>query len=115
MSALGTFFVGLGALGIFIPLLPTTPFLLLAAACFLRGSDRMYAWLINNKYLGPFIINYREQRGISLKLKGLTIFILWGTILYSVFEVANLLWLKIILIVIAIGVTIHLIAIRTLR
>jgi uncharacterized protein len=54
--------VGIGTVGIFVPLLPTTPFYLLAAACFFRSSDRLYRWLIGNKWCGPYIRNYREHR-----------------------------------------------------
>ena len=70
----GTIFIGIGIIGIFIPILPTTPFLLLAAACYARSSTRFYDWLINNKLIGAYIKNYREGRGIPLKIKVFTIF-----------------------------------------
>ena len=63
----GTLCVGLGALGIFLPLLPTTPFLLLAAACYARSSQRFYDWLLNNKYLGQYITGYVQRRGYPLR------------------------------------------------
>ena len=66
---IGSFFTGLGILGLFLPLLPTTPFLLLAAACYIRSSERFYNWLINNKWLGNYIKNYLEGKGVSLKAK----------------------------------------------
>ena len=59
----GSLSIGLAFLGIFLPLLPTTPFLLLAAACYLRSSDRFYHWLIYHKWFGNYIRNYREGRG----------------------------------------------------
>ena len=105
----------LGILGILLPLLPTTPFLLLAAACYFRSSERFYNWLMNNKWLGNYIKNYREKKSIPLKVKVLTLSILWLTIGYSVFFVVNILLLRVILILIAIGVTIHVLSIRTLE
>jgi len=111
----GTFFVGLGALGIFLPLLPTTPFLLLAAACYIRSSKRFYNWLINNKWLGNYIKNYQEGKGIPLKAKVLPISLLWITIGYSVFFIVHIFLVRVILILIAIGVTIHILSIRTLK
>lgn len=111
----GTLFVGLGVLGIFLPLLPTTPFLLLAAACYARSSKRFYDWLLNNKWFGSYIKNYREKKGIPSRVKITTISLLWITIAISaVFATDNLL-VRIILIVIAIGVTTHILSIRTIK
>ena len=111
---IGSFFAGLGILGIFLPLLPTTPFLLLAAVCYIRSSERFYNWLINNKWLGNYIKNYLEGKGVPLKVKVLSISLLWITIGYSVVFVVNIFLFKVILILIAIGVTIHIQSIRTL-
>ena len=112
---IGSFFAGLGILGIFLPLLPTTPFLLLAAVCYIRSSERFYNWLMNNKWLGNYIKNYLEGKGVSLKSKVLSISLLWITIGYSVVFVVNIFPIRVILILIAIGVTIHLLSIRTLK
>ena len=111
----GTIFLGCGIIGIFLPILPTTPFLLLAAACYARSSKRFYDWLMNNKWFGTYIKNYREGRGVPLKFKIFTISLLWITILVSVFFVINNYWVKIILILIAIGVTIHILTIKTYK
>ena len=111
----GTFFVIMGIIGIFLPILPTTPFLLLAAWCYARSSKRFYNWLISNKWFGNYIKNYRECRGVPLKVKILSISFLWITILFSVFLIVVIFWVKIILILIAIGVTIHILTIRTLN
>lgn len=111
----GDFFVALGILGIFLPLLPTTPFLLLAAACYFRSSERFYNWLINNKWLGNYIKNYREKKSIPLKIKVITLSILWLVIGYSAFLIVNIFLLKVILILIAVGVTIHVLSLRTLK
>ena len=111
----GTIFLGLGLIGIFIPILPTTPFLLLAAACYARSSQRFYNWLMNNRWFGNYIKNYREGRGIPLKFKILTISLLWLTILNSIYFVINNFLIEIILIIIATGVTIHILTIKTYR
>jgi len=111
----GSFFTGLAILGIFLPLLPTIPFLLLAAACYIRSSERLYDWLINNKWLGNYIKNYLEGKGVSLKVKVLSISLLWITVGYSIVFVVNIFPIRVILILIAIGVTIHLLFIRTLK
>ena len=111
----GTIFLGFGIIGIFLPVLPTTPFLLLAAACYARSSKRFYDWLMNNKWFGTYIKTYRDGRGVPLKFKIFTITLLWITIIVSVFLVMNNYWVKIILILIAIGVTIHILTIKTYK
>ncbi|MFH1013858.1 MAG: YbaN family protein [Thermoplasmatota archaeon] len=109
----GTFFLLIGIIGIFIPILPTTPFLLLAAACYAKGSKKFYNWLINNKWFGEYIKNYRERKGIPLSVKIISITILWITISFSTFIVVPNLLIQIILIIIAVGVTIHILTIKT--
>ena len=109
----GTFFLIIGIIGIFIPILPTTPFLLLAAACYARGSKKFYNWLINNKWFGDYIKNYREKRGIPISVKIISITILWITIAFSIFIIVSYLLFQIILIIIAVGVTIHILTIKT--
>jgi uncharacterized membrane protein YbaN (DUF454 family) len=109
----GTLFVGLGILGIFLPLLPTTPFLLLAAACYARSSERFYNWLLNNRWFGRYIKNYLEGKGVPLRVKVLSICFLWLAIVYSVVFVVDILLVRIILTFIAIGVTIHILSTRT--
>ena len=111
----GTIFLGFGIIGIFLPVLPTTPFLLLAAACYARSSKRFYDWLLDNKWFGTYIKNYHEGRGVPLKVKVFTISLLWITILASVFFVINDFWIKIVLIIIAIVVTIHILTIKTYK
>jgi uncharacterized membrane protein YbaN (DUF454 family) len=111
----GTIFLVLGVIGIFLPLLPTTPFLLLAAACYARSSKRFYNWLLSNKWFGNYIKNYREGKGIPLRIKILTLSFLWIVIICTTIFVANILLGRIILILIAIGVTIHILSVRTLK
>lgn len=115
LIAAGTFFVGVGAIGIFVPLLPTTPFLLLAAACYARSSKRFYGWLLGNKWFGPYVKNYREGKGTPIKVKVLSISLLWVTIISSAILMARVPYVSVILILIAAGVTIHILRIRTSR
>jgi len=111
----GTIFLGLGIIGIVIPLLPTTPFLLLAAYCYLRGSERMHTWLLTNKWFGEYIRNYQEKKGIPLKIKIYAISVLWITIAISAFFFTEILWVRIILVVIALAVTYHIVTFKTLK
>jgi len=108
----GTFLIGVSIVGIFLPVLPTTPFLLLAAALYARSSKRFYNWLINNRILGRYIKNYREGKGIPLKVKITAISILWITIGYSAIFVMEILWVRILLVIIAIAVTVHIVRIK---
>ncbi|HBX51759.1 MAG: hypothetical protein A2275_00270 [Bacteroidetes bacterium RIFOXYA12_FULL_35_11] len=101
----------LGIIGIFIPMLPTTPFLLLTAACFAKSSPRLHSWLLNNKWFGLYIKNYIEGKGIKKQIKIYVLVLLWATILCSVIFFISLLWVKILLLVIAGGVTFHILKI----
>ena len=111
----GTLFVGLGIIGIFIPVLPTTPFLLLAAACYARSSRKYHEWLLNNRWFGDYIRNYLQGKGFPKKVKFLTITLLWITIGCSVAFAVQSFYVRLILILIAIGVSIHILTIRTLK
>jgi uncharacterized membrane protein YbaN (DUF454 family) len=106
--------VGLGVIGVFVPLLPTTPFLLLAAACFARSSERLYAWLIHHKWFGDYIRHYREHHAIPLQAKIVTLALLWGAIGYTALEVVTAWWARALLGVIAVGVSIHILHLKTL-
>jgi uncharacterized membrane protein YbaN (DUF454 family) len=64
-KAFGFLFIGLGIIGIFLPLLPTTPFILLAAGCFAKSSPRWHRWLLANRTFGPMIKNWEEHQCIS--------------------------------------------------
>lgn len=111
----GIVFLALGIIGIFIPLLPTTPFLLLSAALFFQGSPRLYQWLLNHKQLGPYIRNFREERSIPLRAKILSISLLWITCLHCIFFLLPACWMKLLLGLIAIGVTCYLLSFKTKR
>jgi hypothetical protein len=105
----GTISVALGVLGVFLPLLPTTPFLLLAAACYARSSEKLYDWLLGNRWFGRYIRNYREGNGIPLRRAAVAIALLWLTIGYTAIVAVSLWWVRLILVAIAGGVTVHLV------
>lgn len=87
LNIVGSISVLLAIAGIFLPLVPTTPFLLLASACYLRGSKRLHAWLMRNRFLGQYIEGFQQGRGIPLRAKIITIALLWGSILFSIYKV----------------------------
>jgi hypothetical protein len=109
----GSLCVALGVVGMFLPVLPTTPFLLLAAVCYARSSKRLYHGLITNRWFGEYIRNYREGRGISRSHKTAVLLLLWLTIGFSVVFGVQLWWVRLLLLGIAVGVTIHILKIRT--
>lgn len=102
-------------IGIFIPVLPTTPFLLLAVFFFARSSDRAHRWLLHNRWFGGYIRRYHEGRGIALRDKIITITLLWLTILLSAFLLVENDWVRLVMAVIASGVTTHLVRTKTYR
>lgn len=104
----------LGVLGIFLPLLPTTPFLLLAAACFLRTSPRFYLWLIQHPKLGRYVIYYLDGKGIPLRAKIYTLLLMWSTMLLTAFVLVDRLPVKIILPAVGVLVSIYILRQPTL-
>ena len=116
LAVLGVVALSLGGAGIFLPLLPTTPFLLLAAWAFVRSSPRLYAWLINHPHLGEYIRNFRENRAIPLRAKVVSIALMWGTMLYCIFGLLDgWWWAQVGLLAVAVGVTWHILSFATLR
>ena len=112
---LGSICMSLGVIGIFLPLLPTTPFLLLSAALYVRSSDKLYQWLIHQKYLGEYIRNFREHKAIPLRAKIISITMVWITLTYCALAIADEVWLKAIFLVLAISVTWHILSYKTLK
>lgn len=112
LIAAGSVCVALGVVGIFVPLLPTTPFLLLAAICYARSSPRLLHWLLHNRWFGRSIRDYREGRGIPRREKILTITLLWLTIGASIVFLVDSLWIRVVLFAIALAVTAYLVRIR---
>lgn len=114
LNIVGVIAVFLAILGIFLPLLPTTPFLLLASACFVRGSERMHRWLRNHSLFGEYLRNFEDKRALPLRAKVITLVLLWVSMSYSISIVKPLL-LRIMLLVIAIGVTVMILRMKTLE
>ena len=113
LIAIGTIAVALAIVGMFVPVLPTTPFLLLAAACYARSSDRFLNWLTHNRWFGAYIRNYREGRGMPRLTKTLTLAALWATLILSGAFAVSTWWLRLVLVAVGAGVTIHLLRIPT--
>lgn len=113
-NVVGSIALVLAILGIFLPLLPTTPFLLLASACYLRGSERMHRWLLAHPLFGDYIRNMQENRGIPLKAKVIAILLMWASMSWSMTMVASI-WLKTMLATIGILVTLYLLRMKTLE
>ena len=114
--------VALGAIGIVLPLLPYTPFFLAAAACYCKSSPRMYRWLLNNKWFGEYIRNYKEGKGLTLKTKITALTMLWVTIGFStVFMLHRLLPaqlvlpLQLVMVAVAIAVSAYIIRLPTFK
>ena len=112
---IGLISLGLGILGIFLPLLPTTPFLLLSAGLFMKSSKRLYNWLMNHKYLGKHLQNYLHHKTISVKTKISSLTLLWLTILSTTFYFVDKLIIKIVLLAIATAVTVHILTFKSKR
>lgn len=112
---LGSLSLALGVVGIFLPLLPTTPFLLLAAALYFRSSPQLYEWLLSHRRLGPYIRNFRENKAIPLRVKIVSVTLVWATLLYCAVCVAESLWLRIFFVLLATGITVHILHYKTLR
>ena len=104
----------LGALGIFIPVLPTTPFLLLAAGLFMRSSSRLYLWITNHRVFGTFIRNYRRFHAVPMGSKVFAVILLWLMIGYSIIWVTQAWWLRVLLFLIAVAVSVHILRMKTL-
>ena len=118
----GTICVVLGAIGIVLPILPTTPFLLAAAACYYKSSPRMHRWLLNNKWFGEYIRNYTEGKGLTKKTKITALIVLWVTIGFSTVSMLNrllpetlVLQMQIIMVIVAIAVSAHILRLPTFR
>ncbi len=105
----------LGISGIIVPILPTTPFLLLAAVCYIRSSQKMYNWLLNNRVFGSYIKNYMQGKGIPLKTKVFTVILLWITIGLSAWFATQEVAIRVILILVAVGVTTYIVRTKTFR
>ena len=113
LLAAGWFCTGLGVAGIFLPLLPTVPLLLLAAACFARSSPRCHRWLLDHPRLGPLVSSYLDGRGIPPRAKAVAILMIWLSISLSLFFAAPPRLIRLVIICIAAGVTVYLLRLPT--
>ena len=109
---LGSLSLALGIIGMFLPLLPTTPFLLLTAALYIKSSPRLYDWLISHRILGEYIRNFRENRHAKI----ISVSLLWATMLYCIFAVVDKwIWAQLLLAALAAAITWHILSFATLR
>jgi len=118
----GTICLALGAVGIILPILPTTPFLLASAACYFKSSPKMHKWLLNNKWFGDYIKNYQEGKGIPKKTKFIALTTLWITIgistiffLDRILPTILILPMQLIMIIVAIVVTLYMLRLPSYR
>ena len=109
----GWFSIVAGIIGIFLPLVPTVPFLLLAAACFARSSERFHTWLVEHNHLGPLIRDYLNGDGIPLRAKRMAIGMVWVSFPVSAFLFISDVWIKVVLLAIAAGITLYLLRLPT--
>jgi uncharacterized membrane protein YbaN (DUF454 family) len=112
LIACGSLSVALGVAGMFVPLMPTTVFLLLAAACYARSSERLYQRLTENRWLGAYIRNSREGRGMTRRHKVFTLALLWAGIGATMIWSVESAWLRLLLVIVAVSVTVHVARLR---
>lgn len=110
---IGTISLVLGTIGIFIPLLPTTPFILLASFCYIRSSNRLYDWLINHKIFGKYIYDYLVHKSVKKSAKITAVSLIWFSLFFSFYIIKNL-YINLILLIIGLLVSIHIIILKTL-
>lgn len=114
LIALGSLSLALGFVGIAFPVLPTTPFLLIALYCYLRSSKRLYDWLIHHKLFGTYLYNYITYRAVPRRTKIAALVMLWAGLLTSIILV-DLLYIRLILLGVGIAVSIHLLMLKTIE
>ena len=112
LFACGTLCVGLGIIGMFLPIMPTTVFLLLAAACYARSSERFHQKLVQNSWLGPYL---QQSRGLTLRQKATILGLLWIGLGATAFWTTQALWLRLILAGIGLAVTLHVVRLPAFR
>lgn len=109
----GTLSLSFGVIGIFLPVLPTTPFLLLAACCYMRSSKKLYAWLIRRKVIGVYLYGYITYRAVPKNTKIFSLIFLWATLVTSMFLVGH--WpVRALLVLVGVGVSMHLLTLKTI-
>ena len=111
----GTIALVIGAIGLFLPVIPTTPLVILAAACYYRGSERLHAWILRSRWFGGTIKNYQAGRGLTRDTKVRAISMMWAMILISAWFFVSNLFVRVAMIGVAIGVTVYLVRLPTLE
>lgn len=114
LNVLGSCFLVLAILGVFLPLLPATPFLLLASACYLRGSERLHRWMMNHRLFGSYLKNIQQRRGIPVRAKIISAVLLWLSISYSIYSI-NIFLVEMLLILMGITSSIMIFRMKTLK
>ncbi|MEW6216612.1 MAG: YbaN family protein [Candidatus Bipolaricaulota bacterium] len=115
LTACGLLCVGLAVLGWILPIMPATPFLLLAAWCFARSSPRLHRWLHGNRLFGRYLRDYEEGRGLPWTWKAATLALIWGSVAFSATFIARATWLRLLLGVTTLGMTWHILRLPTRR
>lgn len=115
LITIGLISLFLGVLGIFLPVLPTTPFLLLSSALFLRSSKPLYNWLMNHPTFGPYISNFMENKSIPLRIKVVSVTLVWVSLLNCAVFVAERLLFRVLFILLAVAITIHILSYKTMK
>jgi len=110
--AAGTILLAIGAIAVVIPLLPTTPFLLLAAFCYARGSKRLYNWLLEHRYLGIYLRAYERGEGVENSTKALSLLLLWGTMIATIVLFVDNVVVMLVIVAIGLAVSAHIITIK---
>lgn len=106
LGVLGSLFLTIGIIGIFLPILPTAPFLVVSAGCFAKSSEAMHNWLLTNRLFGKYIRNHQEGKGLPLKMRLISVALLWFALSLSIIYCVHL-PVRILLVVVGFGVTIH--------
>lgn len=116
LITLGLICVGLGILGVFLPILPTTPFMLLALGLFARSSDRLHKWLLNHRVFGKTLRDYKKNKAISKRAKIVSLTAIWATMIFSIFFVVNnLIYVQLLLALIAISLNVFILSLKTAK
>ena len=113
LIGVGTISMGFGIIGLFLPILPTPPFLLLAGACYMRSSEKHHKRLLENKWLGPYLKDYYEDKSIPLHIKIISVTCLWISLIISMIYFIQLIWVRLMLSGIGLGVTLFILSHKT--
>lgn len=111
----GTIALVIGAIGLFLPVIPTTPLVILAAACYYRGSERLHNWILSSRWFGETVKNYQEGRGLTRDTKVRAISMMWAMILISAWFFVSNLVVRVAIICVVMGVTVYLVRLPTLE